>query len=1110
MGAQADISGWLEAVGFGAFAPLFVDNGIDFDLLGEITNEDLKDIGVTRLRDRKGVLRAIADLELATPQIATERRQLSTMFIDLVSSTVLAEKLDPEDFGDLIRMFRAACVAAVKAHGGYVANFYGDGILCLFGYPRAREDDAAEAVRGGQAVIESVAAQAQSPKILRLVPDGVSVRVAISSGVVVVGRLEAESAKRECTVVGETPYLAARLQSFAAPNAIVISDATRALLGARFELEDLGAKEIRGFPTAQQVWAVNGEITVESRFSARAGAAVSELIGREQEIETLRRVWDAARAGRGQALVVSGEAGIGKSRIGQLLKDAARADGAMVLRLNGSPFHESTPFHPLTERIAALAGIVEADDAETRRAKLAADLAGMAPLDAHLLAEALFLPLDDDPDAAKAAEALSPDARKTATLGALWRRIRNEAKTGPAAILIEDAHWIDPSTLDWIAFALAAMEDTPSLMMITHRPSVRLALEGAVTEMALKSLDADETRRLAAHVAGGRVFDEPLMEELVEKTDGVPLFVEEWARMLLARDALADATGAPKEEIPTTVHNLLLARIDQLGASKRILQLAACVGRIFTLGQLAALTSDPPEKLRAALADLVEGGLVFAVFDRPDAFLFKHALILDAAYGSLLQTKRALIHARFARAFEADLAETQPQVLAYHLDRGRLGEEAFVHWMAAAGRSMATRAFVEAIAYFRRAIDSAASLSGEAAQRLELEAQVQLAVPLTLTGGWASPEVAAAYGRASELCAAVGPSPFVFPALAGVFTYHLVSGQHLMAEALARRDLAAAEETGHAGTILEFEMNVGNVLHYTGRPREAEAHLQRVLELYDFDEHSGNALTYGKCPAAVTLSHQGRNFAVLGRADACFAANERALTTARATGHEFSEIWAKTNHALTLLIYQEYEAVERIAGEAITEAERRGFTPWLAQTQVYYGAARVNLGDVEGGLASIRAGMALWDMTGSQLMRPIYFVLLADCLFKAGRLEEAREAAETSISIAERTGEIWCRPWAEVAAVEIDMASGALEAPAAAARLQNIRAAAWRQGELLWALYAEKARLALRLEIGGRERDERMLRSLLNEFAAAQPYAVMKIGGATAAPTDPVKEVRHG
>jgi class 3 adenylate cyclase len=657
-----DVAAWLRGLGLERYVPAFRDNDIDTDVLPELTADDLIGIGVTSIGHRRKLLAAIASLGTDAPGAAAatptrdtpaptdaERRQLTVLFCDLVGSTRLSTRLDPEDLRDLIGPYQDSVVAAIAGLRGYVARFLGDGVLAYFGWPNADEAHAESAVRAGLAIIELVRAQL------------LSVRIGIATGLAVVGDLIGVETAQERAVLGETPNLAARLQSLAEPDTIVVSEAMRTLLGRLFDVDDRGAIELKGFDAAQRVWRVRGETPLASRSEALYGGPLTQMIGRDEELDLLVRRWRQAKSGEGRMVLVSGEPGIGKSRLIVELEQCIAAEPHVSLRYFCSPHYRDSPLHPIIARWEQAADFVRGDGSNEKLRKLEVMLLpdGTSAKDLALIADLLAVPTDERYPKLE----YSPQRKKQKLFEALHRRLAGLARTNPALLLFEDAHWADPSTLELLETTLDRLAELPVLLVVSFRPEFTAPWIGraGVSLIALSRLDRRESAALAARVTLAHVLPAALLDRIVAQTDGVPLFIEELTK---AVQETAVQPGGTALAVPDTLQASLMARLDRLPAAKTVAQIGAVIGRSFSYELIAALPELPELALREGLGQLVGSGLAFERGVPPDAtYTFKHALVQEAAYDSLLRSRRAALHARVAevlRALEPGIEEGGP------------------------------------------------------------------------------------------------------------------------------------------------------------------------------------------------------------------------------------------------------------------------------------------------------------------------------------------------------------------------------------------------------------------------------------------------------------------
>jgi class 3 adenylate cyclase len=768
------IADWLEKLDLGQYAQRFAENGIDVSVLRHLTDEDLKELGVP-LGHRRKILatinqgagstqpfaNAITGIESRTQEApAPERRQVTIMFADLVGSTALSARMDPEDLCEVISAYQK-CVAQGR-FDGFVAKYMGDGVLVYF---EAHEDDPERAVRAG---LELVAAVGDLKTHAAL-----QTRVGIATGLVVIGDLIGSGASQEQAVVGKTPNLAARLQGVAEPNMVVIAESTRKLVGNLFEIEDLGAKDLKGISGAERAWAVLRPGSAESRFEALHASGVTDLVGRQEELDLLLRRWSKVMSSEGQVVLLSGEPGIGKSRLTAALCDHLVAEPHTRLRYFCSPQHTDSALYPIIRQMERAAGFAHGDTAQIKLDKLDAVLGQSytPPQDRALFTELLSLPNDGRYPKID----LTPQQRRQRTFEALTTQIVALAEQSLVLMIFEDIHWIDPTSLEALGRGIDRIKAVGVLLIITHRPEFEPPWIGRpyVTVLNLNRLGEREIAALIDGVTGNAPLPTNIRQEIIERTDGIPLFVEEMTKAMLeagAEDATERAIAAvpsPSVAVPASLHASLMARLDRLGSAKEVAQIGAVIGREFSHDLLAAVASKPQKELESALHRLTVAGLLFRQGAPPHAtYLFKHALVQDAAYGTLLREPRRALHARIAETLEGQftqLAENQPELLARHCTEAGLIEKATSLWGKAGQRSLARSALVVAIALLTRALSQIANLPAlPALRRDEIALQVALITPLVHVKGYAAPETKAAVERARlliERAVALGEPP---------------------------------------------------------------------------------------------------------------------------------------------------------------------------------------------------------------------------------------------------------------------------------------------------------------------------------------------------------------
>jgi class 3 adenylate cyclase len=820
-----DLGGWLRGLGLERYEAAFREHEIDGTVLPKLTAGDLKDLGVESVGHRRKLFDAIAALraEASRPPLApappegdhlekevAERRQVTVMFSDLVGSTELSARLDPEDLHEVISAYQRCVANTVHRFGGFVARYMGDGALIYFGYPAAHEDGAERAVRTGLALIDAVATLTA--------PEPLQVRIGVATGMVVVGHRVGSGEAQERGIVGETPNLAARLQAIAEPNTVVIAEATRRLLGNFFELSDLGPKELRGIAGPVKAFAVLRANSVTSRFDAMHPGEMTALVGRGEELELLLRRWAIAKTGEGQVVLLSGEAGIGKSRLSAALMEAIAAEQHTLLRFFCSPQHTDSAFYPLIGQLERAAGLAHGDTLQIKLDKLDALLSqtSTSRQDKALLAEILSFPNDGRYPALEPV----PEQRRQKTLSALVVQLTTLARSSPVLMILEDAHWGDPTSLEAFGRAVEQIAGLRVLLIVTFRPEFEPPWVGQrhVTALSINRLAERDVGDMIDRIMGNKLLPANIKKHIIERTDGIPLFVEEMTKAMLEAwgdlDAMPTAAAVPDRAmaVPASLHASLMARLDRLGPVKEMAQMGAAIGREFSHALLTAVVRKPEVELSLEIDRLIRSGLLFRNGVPPQAtYLFKHALVQDAAYGTLLRQTRRALHTRIAETIErefAEIAEAQPDLLARHCTEAGLIEKAAGLWAKAGLRSLERSALVEAIEQLTRALGQIATLPGTPAiRREEIKLQVALIYPLQHVKGQAAPETEAAAERARQLierAAALGEPPedplLLFSALEALWQTKIVAFNGDAARGQAAQILALAERQGGSGS----------------------------------------------------------------------------------------------------------------------------------------------------------------------------------------------------------------------------------------------------------------------------------------------------------------------
>jgi class 3 adenylate cyclase/predicted ATPase len=1012
-----DVAAWLQALGLERYAPAFRDNEIDWEVLPKLTSEDLREIGVAAMGHRRKLLDAIAALgptvaaaaPMAAPDVSApaeaERRQLTVMFCDLVGSTALSTRHDPEDLRELIGDYHRTIADTVGRFAGFVAKYMGDGVLIYFGYPRAHEDDAERAVRAGLAVIEAV----------RRLParEHLRVRLGIATGLAVVGDLIGEGAARERGVVGETPNLAARLQGLATPGALVIADSTRRQIGALFELEDLGPQALAGFAELQPAWRVIGESGMLSRFEAlRSGT--TPLVGREEELELLIRRWEQVKSGEGRVMLLVGEPGIGKSRLTAALSERIGSQPHTRLRYFCSPHHQDSALYPFITRLERAASFARDDTVEGRLGKLRALLAPGArdDDDIALLSELLSLP-------SSAADLnLSPQRKREKLFEAVLNELAAEARRRPVLMVFEDAHWIDPTSRELLDLTVDRVRHLPVLLAITFRPEFQPPWGGRahVTSLALNRLGERDGEVLVQKLAGNAALTPDIVAEIVERTDGVPLFVEELTKAVLEsaeqgdRVAAVMATTSPAAlSVPATLHASLMARLDRLGpVAKEVAQIGAVLGREFSYELIEPVAQRPERELQVALDQLGDAGLLFCRGTAPYAsYLFKHALVQDAAYSTLLRGRRQELHARVAAALEehfADLVERQPELLAHHLTAAGDTERAVDQWLKAGQHAAAQFAYLEAIAHLERGLGLLHSLP-ESPVQYGREIELQLALGLCQLTAKGAVAAQLPYMRAHELAESSGEPQQRFEALYGVWQSTMVSGGIAAASPLSERLLRMAEWEGDDGLRLQAHHSGWATWCWAGDPARAREHADAGRLLYDLEKHASHRLVYGGHDPGACAGYVGAQAEwLLGYPEKALASIIDALALAERIAHPFTLSIALNLSSLLYLNRREPEQALRQleAAEALAAEQRLSL---MLEPDMLRGVALAGQGAVDEAIARIREGMANCARLGRTILLPYGLAFLAEGLAQHGDRAAALVALREGLDTARATGE---------------------------------------------------------------------------------------------------------
>jgi len=921
-----------------------------------------------------------------------ERRHLTVMICDLVGSTALSARLDPEDMNAVIDAYHAACARIMLTYDGFIAEFRGDGILAYFGYPRAHEDDAERTVRAGLDIIAAVA------RLETHAAEPLAVRIGIATGLVVVGDLSGEGALRQHALVGETPNLAARLQTLAEPGTIVVAASTRRLLGDLFRLRDLGQHEVKGIAAPVAAWVVEGVSASESRFEAIRVAGLTDLIGREDELDFLLERQRLAWKGEGQIVLISGEPGIGKSRLVAALAERIAGEPHTRLRYQCSPYDTNSALRPFIAQLERAAGFKADDTSEQRLDKLegllamgASQVQAVAPLFAALLSIPFgerYPPL-----------ALSPTQQRRRTLAALLDQFEGLARRQPILLSFEDLQWADATSLELLDLTVERMRQLAVLALFTFRPEFEPPWVGLpnVSTLTLGRLDGHDVEGMVARVTGGRVLPAEVMKQIVAKTDGNPLFVEELTKAVLEAGILVeDPEGyrlegpLPPLAIPDTLQDSLMARLDRLAPVREIAQIGAAIGREFSYSLLRAVVGRDESALKHGLAQLEQAGLVFRRGEPEEAvYSFKHALVRDAAYESLLKSRRQQLHGKIARTLEerfADVVANQPEIAAHHFTEAGLVEPAIDHWLKAGQHAARRSANAEALNHLARGLDLLPNIDDPMLRnKSELLLQTSLGHSLRSIKGWSIDSVKHAYTRALQLCKESGFDEHTLPAVFGLWTWNFLRGALGEAQTLAEHLVNTAENAdGSVFKVLAHEA-LGFTLFARGKFAAAHAALERSMSMCEDSKAAAYLDLSAQDPRVHVRLYDGMALWFLGYPDQALRICTEARGYADTSQHPFSEAMART---ISLRVHQFRGEATVVAGQAdaaIALCEERGFVHYLAMALILRGWATAQQGEFEKGIAEIQAGLEKERATDALLFESYTLGLLADVCIKNER-----------------------------------------------------------------------------------------------------------------------------
>ena len=1020
---MAAIAEWLASLGLEEYAEVFAENAVDLSVVRDLTEQDLKELGVL-LGHRRKLLRAMAELKgdvLRTPPTGTkpaprdgaERRQLTVMFCDLVGSSALSARLDPEDLRAVIGSYHGCIAEVIVRNEGVIARYMGDGVLAYFGYPQAHEDDAEQATRAGLALVDAVA------NLQTDIGTSLQVRVGIATGTVVVGDLTGEGAAQEHAVIGETPNLAARLQTFAKPSTVLICESTHRLTDGQFECRNLGPVALKGWADPIPAWQVLATSGVESRFEAQHKTRLTSLIGREEEIELLLRRWQNSKHGEGSAVVLTGEPGIGKSHVALALQERIQAEPQITVRQFCSAHHTNSALYPFIRQLERVARFERSDSPAEKFAKLETLLltSGADPDRVVApLASLLLLPTNDRYRVPE----LSPQKRKEMTLAALLTQLSGLAARQPVLVLFEDVHWADPTSLELLTMTLEQLPRLRVLLLLTARPEFTPPWPGHahLTTVSLTRLNRRNGAALIERVTAGKTLPEEVMDQILARTDGVPLFVEELTKTVLETGLLQErddhyvlSCPLPSMAIPTTLHASLMARLDRLAPVREVAQIGAVVGREFSYELLNSVAGLPKERLEEALAQLVRAELIFCRGEVPQAiYTFKHALVRDAAYSGLLRSRRATLHATIAGAFEQrfpEIVEAQPETLAHHLTEAGLFEKAVGYWLQAGKKAAMRSANLEAIAHSQRGIEASGHLAdGARKDRLELDFQLVLGPCLIATQGPASNKAMATFARARELCERLGDPPEQLQVMFWLTTASVIRGELPLAEETIAALLQLAEARGNRPALLNAMRGQAMIRLFMGHLTGAHEAIEQAVEAFEASSEQDRlaARAAGQDAGVADLALMSWALWLLGQADTAIMRMDAAIQRADAISHPHSQAYACYYASIFHALRGEFLTAQGYAERCITLSEEHGFRQWRL-TPAIRGICVASLDPSSGALEEIRAALDEHRRAGYQPVITALYVLLCPALLASNDCEAALELIEQGLATTSRNSE---------------------------------------------------------------------------------------------------------
>jgi class 3 adenylate cyclase/predicted ATPase len=951
-----------------------------------------------------------------------ERRQLTVMFCDLVGSTALSAQLDPEDLREVVRAYQAACTEVIQRFEGYIAQYLGDGLLVYFGYPQAHEDDAQRAVRAG---LDMLAAMGDlNPRLQHEQGIQLAIRVGIHTGLVVVGEMGGEG-RYESLALGEVPNVCSRIQGLAAHNTIAISEATYRLVQGYFECQDLGAQALRGVTESIHVYHVLRESGATSRLDVAQPRGLTPLVGRESEVTLLLERWEQAKSGQGHVVLLTGDAGIGKSRLVQMLKEHVANEPHMRWECRSVEYAQNSALYPMIDLFQRLLRFQAEDTPDEQFGKLEQMLRQYKlPLEetVPLLGALLSLPLSED---RYAPLNLSPQRMRQKTLETIVAILLELAERHPVLFILEDLHWTDPTTLELLNLLIDQTPTASMLVLLTCRPHFQPAWHhrSYLTEITVHRLSHAQVEQIVSRMTYGKTLPQEMLVQIVAKTDGVPLFVEEMTKALVesgqltAVDGRYAFTGSLRAlTIPATLQDSLMARLDRLMTAKVIAQLGATIGRQFSYALLQAVAQLDEVMLQHELGRLVEAELLYQRGLPPQAtYTFKHALIQDAAAQSLLKSTRQQYHQRIAHVLEEqfpETAEAQPELLAHHYTEAGLTEQAVAYWYKAGQRASERSAHVEAIAHLRQGLGLLKTLP-ESPQHTQQELLLHIALGASLLAvkGFAASEVGETYTRARQLCEHLDNPQQLFPVVRGLWSYYLVRAELQTAHALGEQLLDFAQQVRDVSMLVASRRALGTTLYALGAPAAAQTHFAQGIALYDSQQHRASAFLYGEDSGVICHIYAAWTLWYLGSPDQALARSQEAVTLAQQVAHPLSLSFVLSHTALFHQLRREVSAVQEHAEAAIRVAQEQGFPQWIAAGSLMCGwGLAQQAGQTKERIEQLTQGLRAFRATGAVINQSYFLALLAEAHGTMGQPETGLTMLTEALALVDKTGERWYAP----------------------------------------------------------------------------------------------------